>query len=88
MLVFVLVLAGGSLSLAILGLHFQDALTLAFTSLTLSGPLAEVIDPTFIGFGSLNTADYGVLTVLMLIGRIESSLFLALFASKLVKSFK
>jgi len=80
---FVLVLVIGSLALAVLGLHFQDALSMAFTALTLSGPLIMVTDPLFGGFAGLKDADYFILTTLMLVGRVEASLLLALFAKSL-----
>jgi len=80
---FVLVLAMGSLALAILGVHFQDALSMSFTALTLSGPLTSVADPLFGGFSGLRDADYAILTILMMVGRVETSLLLALFAKSL-----
>ncbi|PCI64500.1 MAG: hypothetical protein COB37_01395 [Kordiimonadales bacterium] len=80
---FVLALATGSLLLAILGVHFQDALAMSFTALTLSGPLISVTDPLFGGFAALRDADYAILTFLMLVGRVEASLMLALFAKSL-----
>ncbi len=80
---FVLVIAIGSLALAIFGIHFQDALSMAFTAVTLSGPLMHVSDPYFGGFAGLGTVDYGILSVLMLVGRIEASIFFALFLKTL-----
>jgi len=80
---FVVILALGSLALAVLGVHFQDALSMAFTALTLSGPLISVADPLFGGFSGLRDADYTILTILMMVGRIETSLLLALFAKSL-----
>ncbi len=80
---FVFVLAIGTLLLAVLGIHFQDALTMAFSALTLSGPVIDVVDPAFGGFAGLQTPDYIILSVLMMIGRIEVSLFLALFSKAL-----
>ncbi len=80
---FVLVLVIGSLSLAVLGVHFQDALSMSFTALTLSGPLITISDPMFGGYVGLRDADYSILTVLMLVGRVETSLLFALFARSL-----
>jgi trk system potassium uptake protein TrkH len=80
---FVLVLSVGALLLAVLGIHFQDALSMAFTALTLSGPLVSVTDPFFGGFVGLTEADYLILSGLMLVGRVETSLLLALFAKSL-----
>jgi len=80
---FVIFLALGSLALAVLGVHFQDALSMSFTALTLSGPLISVADPLFGGFSGLRDADYVILSSLMLVGRVETSLLLALFAKSL-----
>lgn len=80
---FVLLLALGALALAVLGVHFKDALSMSFTALTLSGPLISVTDPLFGGFSGLRDADYLILTVLMMVGRIETSLLFALFAKSL-----
>ncbi len=80
---FVLVTALGATSLAVLGIHFQDALTLAFTAMTLSGPLATSADPEFAGYATLAQVDYLILSVLMLVGRIEAPIFMALFAKAL-----
>ncbi|WP_417448922.1 potassium transporter TrkG [Kordiimonas sp.] len=77
---FVLIFTMGALVLAILGIGFREAIALSLSSLTLSGPLAAVIDPYFPGFSGLQGADYIVLSILMLVGRVEASLFLALFA--------
>jgi len=80
---FFIILALGALALAVLGVHFQDALSMSFTALTLSGPLTSVSDPHFGGFVGLRDADYVILSVLMMVGRVESSLLLALFAKSL-----
>ncbi len=80
---FVLITALGAMSLAVLGIHFQDALTLAFTAMTLSGPLATSADPEFAGYASLAQIDYLILSILMLIGRIEAPIFMAIFAKAL-----
>lgn len=80
---FVLITALGAICLAVLGIHFQDALTLAFTAMTLSGPLAISADPEFAGYASLAQIDYLILSVLMLVGRIEAPIFMAIFAKAL-----
>lgn len=80
---FVLIMALGVVCLAALGIHFQDALTLAFTAITLSGPLATSADPEFAGYASLAQIDYLILSILMLVGRIEAPIFMALFAKAL-----
>lgn len=80
---FILIMAIGVICLAVLGIHFQDALTLAFTAITLSGPLATSADPEFAGYASLAQVDYLILSILMLVGRIEAPIFMALFAKAL-----
>lgn len=80
---FVLIMAFGAVALAVLGIHFQDALTLAFTAMTLSGPLAVSADPGFAGYASLAQVDYAILSLLMLIGRVEAPIFMAVFARAL-----
>lgn len=77
---FVLTLVFGSLCFAILGVDFHSAIAMAVSALTLSGPLIALLDPYFSGFSGLTDADYGVLTVLMLLGRVEASIFFAMLA--------
>lgn len=80
---FVFTMALGATALAILGLSFQEALALAFASMTLSGPIAFAADPAFPGYDSLNQADYFILSCLLVVGRLEASLCMALFAKSL-----
>lgn len=80
---FVLIMAVGAMALAVLGIHFQDALTLSFAAMTLSGPLATSADPSFAGYSSLAQVDYAILSILMLIGRVEAPIFMAIFAKAL-----
>ncbi len=80
---FVFVFVVGVLTLAIFGIRFQEAIALALSSLALSGPMAFAIDPYFPGFTGMHDKDYIVLSILMLVGRVEASLFLALFAKSL-----
>ena len=82
---FVFIMALGAISLAVLGIHFQDALTLSFAAMTLSGPLATSADPGFAGYASLAQVDYLILSILMLIGRVEAPIFMAIFARALWK---
>ena len=80
---FVFILAIGTVLLGILGIHFQDALSMSFSALTLSGPIIDIVDPAFGGFTGLRDPDYFILSFLMMIGRIEVSLFFALFSKAL-----
>lgn len=77
---FVVVLIAGSLALAIMGVDFQSSLAMSISALTSSGPLVNLLDPYFSGFSGLTEVDYMILLVLMLIGRVEATLFLVLFA--------
>ncbi|RMB08767.1 potassium transporter TrkG [Eilatimonas milleporae] len=74
---FILMLAAGSLLLAIMGLHFRDALAMSFAMLSLSGPLVALLDPLFAGFAGLRDAEYGILILLMIAGRVETAVFFA-----------
>ena len=80
---FVFIFTMGALILAIMGISFQEAVALALSSMTLSAPLAGIIDPYFPGFSGLRDSDYMLLSLLMLVGRVEASLFLALFAKSM-----
>ncbi len=77
---FVLVLIAGSLALAVMGVDFQSALAMSISALTSSGPIVNLLDPYFSGFSGLTEVDYVILLILMLIGRVEATLFLVLFA--------
>jgi Trk-type K+ transport system membrane component len=83
---FVLTMAVGCLLLAILGIEFEYSVSLAFSALTLSGPVVFMIDPNFYGFSGLRDADYAVLSILLLIGRLEVSVIFALLAKAFWRS--
>ncbi|WP_374763881.1 potassium transporter TrkG [Yunchengibacter salinarum] len=83
---FILAFVTGTLALGMFGVHFQDAILLSFSALTLSGPLVAGIDPGFVGFDGLTAPDHVILGVLMMVGRLEASLVLALFARALWRS--
>ncbi len=70
----------GTLWLAIFSVDFQSAVAMTITTLTLSGPMIALVDPYFPGFVSLQSADYVILSVLAVIGRVEASLFMAFLA--------
>jgi Trk-type K+ transport system membrane component len=83
---FVLTLAFGCLVLAIFGIEFKHSVALAFSALTLSGPVVFMIDPSFYGFSGLQDTDYAILSALMLLGRIEVSVIFALLAKAFWRS--
>jgi Trk-type K+ transport system membrane component len=83
---FVLTMAIGCLLLAVFSIEFKHSVALAFSALTLSGPVIFMIDPGFYGFSGLRDSDYAVLSFLMLIGRIEVSVIFALLAKAFWRS--
>ncbi len=83
---FLLFLVVGTLLLAIQGLGFQTSFLLALTSLTTSGPLMYLMDIDFTGYNGLLPQDYTVLSILMLVGRLEVSIFLALLTKAIWRS--
>lgn len=70
---------GGMIGLSLLGWDFAGALYLSMTSVTLSSPFMLFLQPDFPGFYSFDAAEMGLVSLLGLIGRIEASVFLALF---------
>ncbi len=59
-----------------------DAVHMAITSLTLSGPLMDFISPAFAGFHALTPLETALTALLNLIGRVEVSVFLAMFVGQ------
>lgn len=76
----ILVLILGCLALAISGISLEQAFALAFTNLVLAGSGAELINPGVSGYTALTNLDYFVLTVLMIVGRLETAIVFALFS--------
>ncbi|UTW54010.1 potassium transporter TrkG [Kordiimonas sp. SCSIO 12610] len=83
---FVLTMAIGCLVLAIFAVEFKHAVALTFSALTLSGPVVFMIDPNFYGFSGLQDVDYAILSILMIVGRIEVSVIFALLAKAFWRS--
>jgi len=77
---FVVTVIVGCLLLAVMGISFQHAVALSISAITSSGPSIFTMDPQFYGFSGLTDPDYVILSLLMIIGRIEISVMLALFA--------
>jgi len=73
----------GTLLYAIVSWSIVDALHLAITALTLSAPLMDFLSPGFAGLHSFGDFELLLTAILNLIGRIEASVFLALFVWQL-----
>lgn len=80
---FTLSLLFGSLMLGVQGVSFEDSIALALASLALAGPTVEFFMSDTLGYTALTNSDYLILTVLMLIGRLEATVFLAIFTKSL-----
>lgn len=79
---FVLALTAGILALGINGMEIESAISLALSAITLSGPAVEVINPSTLSYAALRPFEYGVLTVLMLVGRLEATIIFSLLAKR------
>jgi trk system potassium uptake protein TrkH len=77
---FLLAMSFGLLFLSALGLEFHQAMNIAVASITNSGPTAHLMDPDFIGFASLEPSQLLVSVLLMIFGRLEGVLILAMIA--------
>lgn len=76
---FVLTLMVGVMLLAVQGNDFQLSYLLGLTALTTASPLMNLApEGLFGGYHTLSAADHNILSMLMLLGRLELSLFLAL----------
>lgn len=75
---FLVMIAGGTLLLAMLGLDLQESLSMAVAAATTSGHLVDVMAPTFPGFAGLDPAEYVILSVLMFFGKFETTLIMGL----------
>jgi trk system potassium uptake protein len=78
-MLFILSLAAVMLALAATGLPFEEALILAVSALTTTGPLAEVAGEVPISYGMLGDAAKLILAAAMILGRIETLVLIALF---------
>ncbi|SMH55243.1 TrkH family potassium uptake protein [Maritimibacter sp. HL-12] len=68
---------------AITGLGFEPSLVLAVSALTTTGPLAGIALPEPVLYSGLSSAGKVVLTVAMIIGRLETLAVVALFSPEL-----
>ncbi|MEY3003574.1 MAG: hypothetical protein RLZZ491_750 [Pseudomonadota bacterium] len=68
-----------TLALAATGLGFEAALIFAIAGLSTAGPLVEVAGQLPLSYGDLGDGAKGILVVAMIIGRVETLVFLSVF---------
>lgn len=79
-MIFALTLGAIMTALTLTGNTFTDAMILAVSSLSTTGPLAAIAGPVPISYGALSAASQAVLAIAMVIGRLETLALLVLFA--------
>lgn len=77
---FLMAFVFGTVLLSIFSHPVEDSVAMTVAALTSSGPLAELISPNFPGFSMLGAVEYFILSMLMLFGRLETSLVIILTA--------
>lgn len=77
-MLFAMTLAIITLAFAYTGLDFSSATTLAVAALTTTGPIATIAAQTPISYGDLPTAAKAILSVAMVLGRLETLAIIAL----------
>jgi trk system potassium uptake protein len=79
-MIFALTLGAVMVLLSLAGNAFIDAMILAVSALSTTGPLAAVAGPEPISYGALSGASQAILAVAMVVGRLETLALLVLFA--------
>jgi trk system potassium uptake protein len=79
-MIFALTLGTIMALLTLTGDRFTDAMILAVSALTTTGPLAAVAGPEPISYGALSAGSQTVLAIAMVVGRLETLALLVLFA--------
>ncbi|MCP4820045.1 MAG: TrkH family potassium uptake protein [Shimia sp.] len=82
-MLFAISLAGVTVALAALGSTFEDALILAISALTTTGPLSQVAADVPISLFELNNAEKLILCAAMVLGRLETLAIIALLSPDL-----
>lgn len=82
-MLFAISLAGVTVALAALGSSFEDALIMAISALTTTGPLTQVAAEVPIGLYELNDATKLILCAAMVLGRLETLAIIALLSPDL-----
>ena len=78
-MLFALSLALVTVTLAALGVSFEDAIVLAVAAISTTGPLTQVAADAPINLLQLDSAAKLVLSVAMVLGRLETLAIIALF---------
>lgn len=78
-MLFILSLAAVQLALAATGPGFEEALILAVSALTTTGPLAEMAGEAPVSYATLSDPAKLILAAAMILGRIETLVLIALF---------
>lgn len=84
-LVVAATIAIGSLILSALQMPFLSAIAVSVSSVTNAGPLPEIMDPRFAGYGAMSGAMMITCGTLMILGKLEFLLVLAFFFSRLFR---
>jgi len=82
-MLFAISLAGVTVALAALGSSFENALILAISAFTTTGPLSQVAGDVPIALFELNSAEKLVLCAAMVLGRLETLAIIALLSPDL-----
>ena len=77
---FLLAMSFGLLFLSALGMNFHQAMNISVASITNSGPTVYLMDPEFLGYNNLVTSQKLISLLLMVFGRFEGVLILAIIA--------
>jgi trk system potassium uptake protein TrkH len=82
-MLFAMSLAAITVVLAALGSNFEEALILAISALTTTGPLTQIATETPIAIFELNSAEKLILCAAMVLGRLETLAIIALMSPDL-----
>ncbi|MEM7568544.1 MAG: potassium transporter TrkG [Pseudomonadota bacterium] len=84
-LVVAATIAIGSLILSALQMPFLSAIAVSVSAVTNAGPMPEVMDPRFAGYGAMSAAMMFTCASLMILGKLEFLLVLAFAFSRLFR---
>lgn len=72
-------IAMGAIILSLMDHNLSTSISAAIASFTTAGPMIQYIDPEFVGYYNFGTIEKVVMILLMLLGRVEGALILAIF---------
>ena len=78
LMLFLMAITVVTLALAMLGIQFENALALAIASLTNTGPIYMALGDPLAHYATLSDTALGILSVAMVLGRVEALAFIAL----------